>query len=80
MGESIEGVLEDAAGAPARELVVVVRGERWSAQARTDEGGRFRIRGLPPGRYALLCDASGRAELGTAEAGAKDVRLRMPAR
>ncbi|MGH9718890.1 MAG: TonB-dependent receptor [Bryobacteraceae bacterium] len=60
----LEGSVVDPSGAALKEVTVSV----WSANqvrlatASTDNAGRFRITGLPPGDLELRCSASGFAE------------------
>ena len=79
-GATIDGVLEDASGAPKAASWVTVKGDHWRANAKTDADGRFKARGLPPGRYALTgWTGNGYASVGDADAGATGLRLRLPA-
>ncbi len=81
-GASIEGILEDASGAPKGAAYVMARSDRWRANAKTDAAGAFRLRGLPPGRYMLTVagETPERAKVGEADAGATGLRLRLPAK
>jgi hypothetical protein len=74
-GEAIEGVVE---GLGASRIAVVAHGERFWASTRADESGRFRLRGLPPGRYRLSAHApSAPGATAQANAGETGVRLRL---
>ncbi len=53
-GRSIEGQLLAADGTPpAENSSVSASSNGWSTSARIDAQGNFKLRGLPPGRYAL---------------------------
>lgn len=59
----LSGLVQDTSGTPlagAIVLVSTVRGEVY--QARTDRRGRYRIDGVPPGRYVPLAAARGYEE------------------
>ena len=59
----LSGVIQDQDGQPVQgavALVASVRGEVY--QARSDRHGRYRIDGVPPGRYVPLAAAWGYAE------------------
>ena len=74
-GEPLPGVTLDAAPSP-----VAPRHSASMSTARSAEGGRFRLGGLRPGTYVLDAIPLGphaRPYHGTAEAGAKDVEVRM---
>ncbi len=80
-GASIDGVLEDSTGAPKAGGWVFAKSDRWRATAKTDADGRFRLRGLPPGKFTLSSQAasgSPPATLGEADAGATGLHLRLP--
>lgn len=78
-GAPIEGVLEDAAGAAQPKGYVMLRGDKWPAMStRTDDAGKFKFRGLPPGRYTLSAWSGKYVEVGQADAGDRDVHARMP--
>lgn len=78
-GAAIEGVLEDAAGAPKVGAWVYARNAQWRATAKTEGQGRFRFKGLPPGKFTLTFRQEATTiPLGEAEAGATGLRLRLP--
>ena len=56
----IGGTVYDPSGQPAEHTVLVLAGDASDStvQVRTDETGRFRASGLPPGRYAVVTPAT----------------------
>ncbi len=84
-GLAIEGTVEaPGGGAPPEGTWVLAQGTdgRVGQRAAVAADGSFRVRGLPPGTYRLLC---GRAQAGSssaveAPAGSSGHRLRLPER
>ncbi len=84
-GASVRGRVTNETGAPVADVTIAATGE-WSEQARTGDDGRFELRGLHPGDYAVVATAldGGRAEraltLGEAEARVLDLQVQAGAR
>ena len=77
-GQEIRGVVVDDVGAP--HAYAMVQNERRDARARTDEEGRFTLRGLPDGEVTLSARVPNRkrSEKVTVNAGVTDVELVVP--
>lgn len=82
-GRSIEGTLLDTDGSPLANASVQANGSSgWTTGAQTDAQGRFVLRGLPPGRYAVLGhapDGSRSASQADVEDGERNLRLQVKA-
>jgi hypothetical protein len=57
----VQGVVEDASGAPIPAARIVLKNQDTGAERRSeaDPFGHFSISGLPPGTYALRLEAPG---------------------
>jgi hypothetical protein len=58
-GETIAGVVRDAAGEPVEGARVALRGSFTYRHVLTPHEGAFAFRGLPPGRYRLRASVDG---------------------
>lgn len=73
-GLSIEGRVE---GLPAGVATVGVKSDRWRTSVKVDADGRFKVRGLPEGHYALsIYTNGGTTSADTADAGATGLVLK----
>jgi protocatechuate 3,4-dioxygenase beta subunit len=76
VGASIDGVVEGIDA--AQRTAVTVTTDNFRSAAAVDAEGRFRFRGLPPGRYRLEgWNGSRKGRLDDVEAGASGIRLRV---
>ena len=77
-GQEIRGVVVDDIGAP--HAYAMVQNERRDARARTDEEGRFTLKGLPDGEVTLSARVPNRkrSEKVMVNSGATDVELVVP--
>jgi Carboxypeptidase regulatory-like domain/PDZ domain len=79
---AIDGIVEDGAGAPVAAASVTgqARANGAEVQSRSGADGRFRLDGLAPGTWGIVAERAGLAPARAwAQAGAKDVRLRLAA-
>ena len=81
VGKSIEGTLEDADGNPiGQNGWILASNESWRSYGVADATGKWKLRGLPPGRYRLRPMNVGSAKTAAvveADAGAINVRIRV---
>ncbi len=83
VGLTVEGVLEAADGGPLPDGVWVIasaKDGRFSQRVTPGANGAFRVRGLPPGTYMLMCGREGAASATPVEveAGSAGHRLKLP--
>lgn len=79
---AIDGIVEDGAGAPvaAASITGQARANGAQVQSRSGADGRFRLDGLAPGTWGIVAERAGLAPARAwAQAGSKDVRLRLAA-
>ena len=81
VGKSIEGTAEDAEGNPITQNSWISAGnDAWTGSGTVDATGKWKIRGLPPGRYRikLMNNSGGKpSPVVEADTGATGIRVRL---
>src|SRR5690349_20223057 len=80
---ALRGTVQDATGGrvPAARVVVTAANSAIQREAQSDEGGEFRIDGLPPGSYHVTVQAKGFAdsssEVGIAVSSVREITITL---